>query len=145
MVKVICVSGSVGVGKSTYSKKLSKKLKYSYVDLNSFIEENKLKDNYDKKMKTWDVDIKKLNKKLIEFIKNSGDDLVIDGHLSHYLPKKYVSKVIIVKCGLKELRRRLEKRKYKEDKIRENLDCEIFDVCFEEAMELKHKVEVEDN
>jgi len=141
-MKIICVSGSVGVGKSTYSKKLAKKLKYKYIELNEFIEENKLKEKYDKKMKTWDVDVKKLNKVLVEFIKNSKENLVIDGHLSHYLPKKYVDKVIIIKCELKELRKRLEKRGYNEDKIRENLDCEIFDVCYEEAKELGHEVEV---
>ena len=141
-MKIICVSGSVGVGKTTYSKKLAKDLKYGYVDLNWVIEKNKLKEKYDKEMKTWDVDVSKLNKVLIKLIKNSKKNLVIDGHLSHYLPKKYVDKVFIVKCELSELRKRLEKRKYKEDKIRENLDCEIFDVCFEEAKELKHKVEV---
>ena len=144
-MKTICVSGSVASGKTVYAKKLAKELKYTYIDLNEVIDENKLKEDYDKERKTFEVDVKKLNKVLIKIIKDSKENLIIDGHLSHYLPKKYVDKVIIIKCDLKELRKRLEKRKYNEKKIRENLDCEIFDVCFEEAKELKHKVEVVHN
>ena len=45
-MKIICVSGSVGVGKTTYSKKLAKDLKYGYVDLNWVIEKNKSKEKY---------------------------------------------------------------------------------------------------
>src|SRR3989344_3218410 len=102
MVKVICVSGCVCCGKTKYSKKLAKEKNYEYIDLNKVIDDNKLKDKYDKKRKTWEVDVSKL----------------------------------------KKVKKRLEKRGYNKLKIRENLDAEIFDVCYEEAKELGHKVEV---
>ena len=70
--------------------------------------------------------------------------LVIDSHLSHYLPKKYVKLCVVTKCDLKVLKKRLEKRKYSKGKVRENLDAEIFDVCLNEAKELGHKVKVVD-
>ena len=82
----------------------------------------------------------------INSIKNKKNDkttkngIVIDSHLSHYLPKKYVNLCIITKCGLKELERRLKKKNYSKQKIRENLDAEIFDVCLNEAKENKHNV-----
>ncbi len=142
MIKVICVSGSVGSGKTTYAKKLAKGLKYRYIDVNKVIDENKLKEKYDRSRKTYEVDVKKLNKALIKLIKESKENLVMDGHLSHYLPKEYVSNVVILKCDLKKLRNRLKKRGYSEKKIRENLEAEIFDVCYEEAKELGHKIEV---
>jgi len=69
-------------------------------------------------------------------------DVVIDSHLSHYLPKKYVDKCIVTKSSLEELKKRLKKRGYKEGKIRENLDAEIFDICRIEAEEAGHDVEV---
>src|SRR3989344_5814218 len=96
MVKVICVSGCVCCGKTKYSKKLAKEKNYEYIDLNKVIDDNKLKDKYDKKRKTWEVDVSKLKKVLVKLIKNS----------------------------------------------KKNLDTEIFDVCYEEAKELGHKVEV---
>ena len=69
---------------------------------------------------------------------------MIDSHLSHFLPSKYVDKCYVTKCNLKELEKRLKKRKYSKKKIRENLDAEIFDVCFEEAKENKHDIEIID-
>lgn len=66
--------------------------------------------------------------------------IVIDSHLSHHLPRKYVDMCIVVKCDLKELEKRLKKKKYSKSKVRENLDVEIFDVCLNEAKENKHKI-----
>ena len=85
-----------------------------------------------------------MNKILIEIIEKSKKDLVIDSHLSHYLPKKYVDLCVVTKCDLKVLKKRLEKRKYSKEKIRENLDVEIFDICLNEAKEKGHKVKVVD-
>ena len=69
---------------------------------------------------------------------------MIDSHLSHYLPPKYVSLCIVTKCELKNLEKRLKKRGYVQTKIRENLDCEIFDICLNEAKENKHKIKIVD-
>jgi adenylate kinase len=51
---------------------------------------------------------------------------------------------IVTKCNLKELEKRLKKRGYNKAKIRENLDCEIFDVCLNEAMKKGHKIKIFD-
>lgn len=40
---------------------------------------------------------------------------------------------------MKELKRRLKKRGYHKEKIEENLECEIMDVCLEEAREKGHE------
>ena len=144
MKKAIIVSGAPGTGKTTIAKKISKEKNYEYVDINDIIKENKLKDSYDKKRKSIIVDVKKLNKILIDLINKSKKPLVIDGHLSHCLPKEYVKTCFITKCDLKTLKQRLEKRKYSKAKIRENLDAEIFDTCRVEALENGHKVRVVD-
>src|SRR3989338_4368793 len=140
--KAIVVSGSVCAGKTTFSKKLARKIKAEYVSLNTIIVKNKLYDGYDRKRKSWIVDVNKLNRFLIKIIKESKRKLVLDGHLSHYLPKKYVEKCYILKCNLKTLEKRLRKRGYNRAKIRENLDVEIFDVCLIDAKERGHKIEI---
>jgi len=138
-MKTIIVTGSPGTGKTTIAKALAKKLKFKYLDVNKLIKEKKLKEKYIKKFDSYEIDIKKLNKELIKIIKKS-DKIVIDSHLSHYLSKKYVNLCIVCKCNLKDLKKRLEKRKYSKIKIRENLDSEIFDVCLFEALDNKHNV-----
>lgn len=138
---VIIVSGTPGTGKTTFAKKLAKKLNYKYLDVKEIIRKNKLSEGYDKKRATDIIDIKKLNKVIIEILKKE-TNIVIDSHLSHYLPKKYVEKCYITKCPLPVLKKRLEERRYSEEKIRENLDAEIFDTCRIEALEAGHVVEV---
>ncbi|HLC86573.1 MAG TPA: adenylate kinase family protein [Candidatus Nanoarchaeia archaeon] len=139
-MKTICVTGSVASGKTTIAKELSKKLKYKYIDVSELIKENKLQGKYIKKLDTHEVDAEKLNKFLERLIKESKENLIIDSHLSHYLDTKYIDLCIVCKCEIKDLKKRLEAREYSKDKIRENLDAEIFDVCLVEALENKHKI-----
>ena len=160
-MKVIIVTGTPGTGKTTLSKKLAKKLNFSYLDVNETIKKYNIAEGYDKKRRTKIVDVKKLNNALIKEIsiiknslnkktiskkssKKSKKRIIIDSHLSHYLPKKYVDLCIVTKCDLKILKKRLKKKKYSENKIRENLDAEIFDICLNEAKESRHKVIVID-
>jgi len=165
-MRTIIVTGIPGTGKTTLAKELAKKLNFQYIDVNKVIKDNKLSEKYDKKRKSKIVDIKKLNKVLINNIKkiNNKQDpiknnsnilkkinkfktnnkiikgIIIDSHLSHYLPKKYVDLCVVTKCNLKILEKRLKKRRYSKKKIRENMDAEIFDVCLNESREAGHKV-----
>lgn len=137
---VIIVSGTPGTGKTVVAKAIAKALNYGYVDVKRLIRKWKLSECYDSKRKCLVVDEKKLSKKLEELIKNSKEDLVIDSHLSHFVNPKFVDVCIITKTDLKILEKRLKSRKYSKQKIRDNLDSEIFDVCFEEAKSLGHKI-----
>ncbi len=141
---IVCVTGTPATGKTVVAKKIAKKIKAKYIDINKIISQYKLIDGYDKKRKSKIIDTKKLNKVLIDLIKKSKNNLVIDSHLSHYLDKKYVDLCIVTKCDLKVLEKRLKKRGYSKDKIRENLDAEIFDVCLNEAKEKGHNILVVD-
>src|SRR3990167_10154277 len=140
---VIIVTGCPATGKTIIARKIAEKKKLRYIDVNQLIKDNKLYSYYSRKDMSYVVDVKKLNRFLIKLIKKD-KDVVLDSHLSHYLPNKYVDECIVTKCNLKELKKRLEKRKYHKEKIRKNLDCEIFDVCRIEALENKHKVRVVD-
>ena len=136
-MKVVAVSGVPGTGKTTLSRKLSKKLNFYYLDVNKLISNNKLYEGYDKKRKTKIVDIKKLNKSLIKEIKSLKNNTnqikrfngaIIDSHLSHYLPRRYADFCIVTKCEIKELSKRLKKKKFHKNKIQENLQAEIYGI-----------------
>ncbi|MBT4334697.1 AAA family ATPase [archaeon] len=138
--KVICVTGAVGTGKTYVSKKLAKALNYEYIDVTKLIKENKISSGYDKKNKCEIVDIKKLNKFLIEIISGLNSGVIVDSHMSHYLPKKYVHLCIVTKCDINILNERLKKRKYSKLKIKNNIEAEIFDVCLIESKKNKQNV-----
>jgi len=153
-MKVLVITGTPGTGKTVLAKKIAESLKFYYLDVNKVIKKYKLSEGYDKKRQAKVIDTKKLNEVLINTIKNfkksmrlgkeNKTGIIIDSHLSHYLPKKYVDLCIVTKCGLKKLRHRLFDRNYPEKKIRENLDCEIFDVCLNEASKNRYNISIVD-
>jgi len=142
-MKTIVISGTPGTGKTTLAKILEKKLPFHYFPLKSLIK--KISESYDHQKKCFVVDLKKLNKTILQIIKEKKCNLIFASHLLHHLPKKKVDLCIITKCSdLKKLKRRLSQKKYPQKKIAENLECEIFDVCLNQAKEKKHHLLVID-
>ncbi|MBU0756446.1 MAG: adenylate kinase family protein [Nanoarchaeota archaeon] len=149
MAKIIVVSGTPGTGKTSFSKMISDNFGYKYIDVNTIIRKYHLSEGYDKKRDCQIVDADRLmlflRDEILRFkkLKNSKyTGLVIDSHLSHNLSPIYVDLCFITKCSLPTLKKRLSARGYSEEKIRENLDSEIFDICRVEAAENGHKVEI---
>lgn len=144
MEKAIIITGTPGTGKTTLSKELSLLLKNKVINTSDFAKKKDLLEKNCKKDDIYEVDIKKLTLFLKEEIKKSKKPLIIEGHMSHFLPKKYVKFCFICKTGLKTLKKRLTSRKYNKDKIKENLECEIFDICLMEAKEKNYNIEIID-
>ena len=136
---IIIITGTPGTGKTSLAKTLAKKLKIKYLNVNKVIQEYKLREKYERKRQTYIVNEKKLSKILVRLIKEY-KDLIIDSHLSHFIPKKHVDICIVTKTDLKVLKKRLEKRKYSKAKVKENLDAEIFEICHTEAQDQGHNI-----
>ncbi|MFH1174766.1 MAG: AAA family ATPase [archaeon] len=130
----VIITGTPGTGKTVLAKQLAKQLHLHYVSITAFVKQHKIYMKTD----ALDVDPAQLIPPLLkEMHKHNG--CIVDGHLSHYLPRKEVSVCFVTKCPLPVLRERLAKRKYAEQKMRQNLDSEIFNVCYEEAKRKGHK------
>jgi adenylate kinase len=145
---LIIVSGSPATGKSTVTKLLIKKLSLVHLDWHDLLKKDKkLSLGYDRKKKCYDLDTIYLEKVIEKILReNSDKQYIFDSHIAHFLPKMMVKLAIIVTCSdLKKLRKRLEERKYSKNKVEENLQCEIFEVCLEEAKSSGHNVVVFDS
>ena len=145
--QILIITGTPGAGKTTLAKALAERYGYHHVDINLLIKQRKLGEKYDRKRQCRVVDIKKLNRFLLQMIgwaRQEKIKLVLDSHLAHYLLPKAVDRCIVVTCDLKVLKRRLVKRGYSKTKVAENLECEIMEICEMEAREIGHKVQTID-
>ncbi|MEK6950270.1 MAG: adenylate kinase family protein [Nanoarchaeota archaeon] len=137
--RLIIITGTPGVGKSTLANALSSQLKIPRLDLSRYY--HQLSTTYDRKKRCYIIDRKKLAVLLREKLKASRRGLIVDSHTAHLLPRTMVKVGLVLTCSdLKILRRRLQKRKYSQKKIQENLQAEIFQICLEEARERGHTI-----
>ncbi|MFH1682901.1 MAG: AAA family ATPase [Candidatus Woesearchaeota archaeon] len=142
-MKTIIISGTPASGKTTLGKRLAKELKFNFFDLEPILEN--ISEGYDRKKQCLVIDIKKLNREVVKVLNGSKENLVISSHLIQHLPKKYVDLCVVTRCSdLKKLKKRLEKRGYSKKKVEENLQCEIFGICLEEARRMKYELLVVD-
>ncbi len=133
---IILISGSVGSGKTTIAKELSKKLNYKLIHLNEIAK--KFKINSVEELQTFDFDLDQLlyyfEKEIQNFIKDK-KNVIIESHFSHFINPELVDYLIILNRDLRDLKKEYMKRGYNKKKIEDNLEVESFNLCFYEAIE----------
>jgi len=142
---IYIVTGTPGTGKTTFAKKLAKEKDLIYYDGNKIIKDNNISIGFDQEKDCVIVDEKvfaKVCNKIILDAKKENKSIIIDSHLSHNINSKLVDICFVTECDISVLNKRLEKRKYLYEKIRENLDAEIFKICRIEAQEKNHNIEI---
>jgi adenylate kinase len=138
---VILITGTPCVGKTTVAKQLTKRLEAIYINLTEFAETQHLTLRKDTQRNTTVVDEKMMLKKMRKTIDTADKDtIVVDGHFaSAVVPKKYVTRIFVLRRNPVELRKFMEKCGFKDAKLWENLASEILDVCLVEALEGQEK------
>ena len=125
---IISITGTPGSGKTAIAEHLREKGE-RVIDLNQFIEEKGLKERFDKKRDTYNVDVERLNAALRTSVPKDGNTFM-EGHLSHFLECDII---IVIRCNPSVLHDRLKKRNYPQQKILENVQAEALDVILCES------------
>ncbi len=139
----MAITGTPGVGKSTVSKLLVERLnklyedKFEYLNITDVVKENNLYVEKDEDMDSYVVDFQKLNDYIYNILKPKSKNIIIDGHISHLLDVDYI---IVLRCNPEIILSRLTERNYDKNKIKENVEAELLDVCLVESLENSNKV-----
>jgi adenylate kinase len=137
MVKrVILITGTPCVGKTSVARLLSSKLRALYVNLTDLALKEKLVQGKDKQRNSIIVDEDRMKKRLKELItKSDKENVVVDGHYAvNVVPTNLVSLVFVLRRDPVELRKLMEQSGFSEKKLHENLASEILDVCLVDAL-----------
>jgi len=134
--RVILVVGTPGVGKTVVSKLLASKMDAMYINLAELVKREKLIVGVDKARDTLIADTQRVSKRVTEILESSGERcVVIDGHYAmDVVSAKDVHLVFVLRRNPDELKKILESRGFKENKILENLAAEVLDVCLWDAI-----------
>lgn len=124
----IGLTGTPGTGKTT----LSELLPYETIHLNEYMRENGIGTEMENG--ELEVDIEELKQNQPEA---SEENIMIEGHLSHFLDLDYC---IVLRTEPQTLEERLNDRDYSENKIRENVESEALDVVLSQAVQNQDKV-----
>jgi len=132
--RVIIVTGTPGVGKTTVSKQLAARLNGLHIDLGELVKREKLTSGYDRKRQTLIADMDRLAHRLRQIINREKRTLIIDGHYATaVVPKNQVERVFVLRRDPRQLKQLLEKRGFTKAKLKENVAAEILDIVLYEA------------
>ena len=142
--RVILITGTPCIGKTTIAKKLAAKLGALYINLTELAQKNNLTLGEDEQRKTTIIDEEKMQTKLAETVDTTEKhDVIIDGHYAVAVTQKtLVTRIFVLRRNPIELRRLMEKRDYSGAKLWENLASEILDICLVEALQMHGKEKV---
>jgi len=135
--RVILITGTPCVGKTTLAKRLTDTLSAEYVNLTELAEAENLIVEKDPQRDTAIIDEVKMRRKLKHLItKSKNENVIIDGHYAAAVtPKALVTNVFVLRRNPHQLRELMTQRGYRPKKQSENLSAEILDVCLMEALQ----------
>jgi adenylate kinase len=144
MPKVIIITGTPCVGKTSVASLLASKLDALNVNLTELAISENLVSSRDEKRNSIIIDEVKMRQRIREIIRKSCEKTVIvDGHYAtKIVPKKLVTHIFVLRRDPTELKSFMEKRGFTNHKLWENLAAEILDVCLVDAIKIHGKEKV---
>jgi adenylate kinase len=140
--RVILITGTPCVGKTTVARQLASQLEATYVNLTELAKKEKLIQGEDAERKTTIINENRMRTRLKKIIdQTEKTNVIVDGHYAAaVVPETHVTRIFVLRRNPIELRAFMEKSCFLGAKLWENLAAEILDVCLVEALR-EHEAE----
>ncbi len=134
--QVFLITGTPSVGKTSIALALTGKIDSLYLNLSCLALSFDLSKGFDIERKTTIINEKKMREKILELIDSTNKTtILVDGHYAaSVVPKEKVTKAFVFRRNPIELKKLMVKRKFEGNKLWENLESEILDVCLIETL-----------
>lgn len=134
--RVILVTGTPCVGKTSIARLLAPKFDAFYMNLTELAVHENLVSGKDEERGSIIVDENRMRRKIREIVEDCGkSEVIIDGHYAvSVVPKELTTHVFVLRRDPVELRKLMEQCGFSGRKLWENLASEILDVCLCDAL-----------
>ncbi|KAI8851801.1 AAA domain-containing protein [Chytridium lagenaria] len=127
----ILITGTPGTGKTTTAQMVAQLTGLEHIEVGKIVKERNLHSGMDDEFNAYIIDEDKVIDELEETMAQGGK--IVDHHGCDFFPERWFDLVVVLRCSNDVLYPRLEKRGYSENKITENIECEIMEVVAQEA------------
>mmetsp|Transcript_1875 Transcript_1875/g.2160 ORF Transcript_1875/g.2160 Transcript_1875/m.2160 type:complete len:177 (+) Transcript_1875:81-611(+) len=129
----ILITGTPGTGKSSTCSALVENVRtLRHVQVNELVKKNGWHSGFDEERNSYIIDEDKVCDELEEILEKGGG--VVESHaMLDYFPERWFDLVIVLVADNTVLFDRLKNRGYAQQKVQENVECEIMQVILQEV------------
>ncbi|NWS49267.1 KAD6 kinase, partial [Probosciger aterrimus] len=135
----VLLTGTPGVGKTTLGKELASRTGMAYVNVGDMAKDGELYEGFDEEYDCPILDEDRVIDELEDKMNEGG--VIVDYHGCDFFPERWFHIVFVLRTENSFLYDRLESRGYKGKKLQDNIQCEIFQTLYEEAL-LSYREEI---
>lgn len=126
-MKVLGISGTPGVGKSSVSRKLSEILNIPHIELSQLVIEKGLYTEFDEERLSYVIDEDAVRRYLRKLYEDMGP-FILDSHYAEIAPKEILEIVIVLRLDPLKLLDRLLAKGWPARKVAENVEAELLSI-----------------
>ncbi|CAH9071320.1 unnamed protein product [Cuscuta epithymum] len=129
----ILITGTPGTGKTTTASALADAAQLRHINIGDLVKAKNLHDGWDDELDCFIINEDLVCDELEDMMEQGGN--IIDYHGCDFFPERWFDRVVVLQTENSVLYDRLKQRGYSEAKLKNNIECEIFQVLLEEAKE----------
>ncbi|CAH9113487.1 unnamed protein product [Cuscuta europaea] len=129
----ILMTGTPGTGKTTTASALADAAQLRHINIGDLVKVKNLHDGWDDELDCFIINEDLVCDELEDMMEQGGN--IIDYHGCDFFPERWFDRVVVLQTENSVLYDRLKQRGYSDAKLKNNIECEIFQVLLEEAKE----------
>ena len=129
----ILVTGTPGTGKSCTCALIAEATGLKHLEVGELVKQESYPEGWDEEFQSYTLDEDRLLDGIEQSMEAGG--MVVDFHGADLFPERWFDLVLVLRANNTVLFDRLTERGYAQNKITENVECEIMQVVLEEVRE----------